>query len=255
MYGVGSVINPNIDNFIKWLYCGFLKSINKMMSWWLKFLNWKSSPIQTNKPINKMMNITDKFLPPFCYAGRGLKPAGIVVHHFSCMNVDPEKQFDIDSCYNLMLDLNLPKDKRHYYLKGSRHMEGRAYASAHAFIDRDGGIFKIIPFDKQAYHAGKSRLNGRDNCNRWTLGMELIGTASSGFTDAQYEALAALCAQQMVTHGFTLEAVKGHDTVRFNYYGEEKGRPRKYDPSGSYRGDGDNFDWKKLYSLIDDLNS
>ena len=201
-----------------------------------------------------MMNITDKLLPDFCYSGRPLKPAGIIVHHFSCMNVDPEKQFDIDACFNLMLDLNLPKYNRYHYLKGTRHLEGRAYASAHAFIDRDGAIYKTIEFDHQAYHAGKSRLNGRDNCNGWTLGVELIGTSTSGFTEAQYIALAALSNQQMELHGFTLEAIAGHDTVRYNVYGDEKGKPRKYDPSGQYDGKGDNFDWSKLHGLIEGLN-
>ena len=193
-------------------------------------------------------------LPDFCYSGRKIENlGGIIVHHFSCSNVDPEAQFNIGACHDLMLDLNLPKDKRHNYLKGERHNVNRMYASAHAFIARDGTIHQLMPFNYEAYHAGASMLNGKQHCNKWTLGIELIGTAKSGFTDAQYSALAELSAHLMGTHGFGEDCIAGHDSVRFSAIQADKagGRPqRKYDPSGRADGTGNNFDWDRLRGLI-----
>lgn len=199
----------------------------------------------------------DKRLPDYCYSGRKIKSVdGIIIHHFSCLYVDPKHQFEIGACYNLMCDLNLPRVDRGHYLKESGST-GRSYASAHLFIGRDGEIYQLMDFDLIAYHAGASRLNERDYCNSFTLGVELIGTANSGFTDLQYDALAWFCSEQMKVNGFGTNDIAGHDTVRFNAiesWDKPKREPKpKYDPSGQRDGKGDNFDWVRLYSDIDDL--
>ena len=45
--------------------------------------------------------------------------------------------------------------------------------SAHVVIGRDGGIVQLVPFDKIAWHAGRSRWNGRVGLNAWSIGIEL----------------------------------------------------------------------------------
>ena len=209
-----------------------------------------SIKVQVNPMIQKP-------LPDFCYPGRKINSVdGIIIHHFSCMYVDPKRQFDVDACFNLMCDLNLPRSDRDCYLKESG-TTGRSYASAHLFIDRSGEPYQLMDFNLLAYHAGASRLNERDYCNSFTLGVELIGTASSGFTQAQYDALAWFCSEQMKVNGFGKNDIAGHDTVRKNAidtWKKKKKPPRnKYDPSGSRDGKGDNFDWPKLYHAIDEL--
>jgi N-acetyl-anhydromuramyl-L-alanine amidase AmpD len=128
--------------------------------------------------------------------------------------------------------------------------DDRMYASAHVLIGRGGQVWKLVEFDKQAYHAGASILNGRSNCNRWTLGIELMGTQDSGFTDDQYKALAALIDTLQREHGFPLESIAGHDTVRWAAIEDGSHKRPKYDPSGRKDGKGDNFDWGYLWFLM-----
>jgi len=192
-----------------------------------------------------------KQLPIFCFSQRNLDPKGIIVHYFSCKNVDEDNSFDLESCRNLMIDLNRAKDERAHYLEDDRSRDARMYASAHIFIGRKGETWKLVNFNKQAYHAGVSFLNGVPGCNQWTIGIEMIGTSTSGFTDHQYCSLAALCHALMGKHGFGLESIAGHDTVRYKAIMNGKKAANKYDPSGTKDGTGDNFDWEKLESFMD----
>jgi N-acetylmuramoyl-L-alanine amidase len=47
-------------------------------------------------------------------------------------------------------------------------------ASAHLVIDRDGSIVQIVPFDRVAWHAGKSRWHGLSGLNAHSIGIELV---------------------------------------------------------------------------------
>ena len=48
-----------------------------------------------------------------------------------------------------------------------------AKASAHLVIARDGTITQLVPFNRVAWHAGKSRWHGLVGLNRFSLGIEL----------------------------------------------------------------------------------
>jgi len=48
-----------------------------------------------------------------------------------------------------------------------------ARASAHLVIGRDGSITQSVPFDTVAWHAGRSRWEGREGLNGYSLGIEL----------------------------------------------------------------------------------
>lgn len=197
--------------------------------------------------------VHSKILPEYCTSGRPLEAVnGVVLHYFSGRNVDVDNQFDMAVCRNLFLDLNRAKSERQFYMRESKWPDGRMYASAHVLIGRDGEIWKLVEFDKQAYHAGASILNGRANCNRWTLGVELIGTVESGFSEAQYAALAILLADLRRLHQFDLANIAGHDSVRWAAIQEGAKKRPKYDPSGRKDGLGDNFDWTYFGRLLDD---
>lgn len=47
-------------------------------------------------------------------------------------------------------------------------------ASAHLVIDRDGSITQMVPFDRTAWHAGKSEWKGVASCNSFSIGFELV---------------------------------------------------------------------------------
>jgi len=177
----------------------------------------------------------EMYLPSNCYRDAELVPKAIVIHYFSAINVEPKDPYNLVSNWSLMCDLNLPKDKRDHYLKDDR--DKRYYASAHCFICREGRVVLTVPEDRQAYHAGKSEYMGFRNWNTFSYGIELIGSATSGFTDAQYIQCAKHCARLMREYKIGLDWVVGH---------EEIAPGRKKDP-GIATG---NFDMIRLKRLI-----
>lgn len=46
-------------------------------------------------------------------------------------------------------------------------------ASAHVVVGRDGSIDQIVPFNKRAWHAGKSSHNGVKDVNDFSIGIEI----------------------------------------------------------------------------------
>lgn len=184
-----------------------------------------------------------KILPDYCFSGRAMPSIdGLIVHYISGKNVDPDNAFDMEVCRRLFLDLNRPKASREYYMKESKWPDKRMYASAHILIGRDGETWRLVEYDKQAYHAGASILNDRSNCNLWTIGIDLVGTINSGFTNEQYYELAKLIAK----FNLSTDQVAGHDQVRWNAIQAGFSKKNKYDPSGRKDGNGNNFDWKLL---------
>ncbi len=49
----------------------------------------------------------------------------------------------------------------------------QAQASAHVVIGRDGAITQLVPFNRIAWHAGKSQWDGRSGLNGFSIGIEL----------------------------------------------------------------------------------
>ena len=64
----------------------------------------------------------------------------------------------------------------HPYFNGIRGMQ----VSAHFLIRRDGETRQFVSCDDRAWHAGESCWRGRDNCNDWSIGIELEGLNLEG---------------------------------------------------------------------------
>ena len=64
--------------------------------------------------------------------------------------------------------------------------------SAHFLVRRDGEPLQFVGCADRAWHAGESTWRGRDNCNDYSIGIELEGTDDTPFTDPQYRTLVAL---------------------------------------------------------------
>jgi N-acetylmuramoyl-L-alanine amidase len=47
-------------------------------------------------------------------------------------------------------------------------------ASAHLVLDLDGQFTQMVPFHRQAWHAGVSEWRGRQKLNHWSLGIEIV---------------------------------------------------------------------------------
>ncbi len=107
--------------------------------------------------------------------------------------------------------------------------------SAHVLIRRDGELTQYVPFGERAWHAGTSQYRGRSDCNDFSIGVELEGTDSIPYTDAQYAALAALAAALIGAYGsLSAEHIVGHSDVAPG---------RKTDP-------GEVFDWSRLRAQL-----
>ena len=103
--------------------------------------------------------------------------------------------------------------------------------SAHFVIDRLGHITQFVSCDERAWHAGASSFEGREQCNDFSIGIELEGTDDVPFEDAQYERLAALT--QCLRARYPLTAATGHSDIAPG---------RKTDP-------GPFFDWSRFSTL------
>lgn len=72
--------------------------------------------------------------------------------------------------------------------------------SAHFYINRKGSIIQFVSTIKRAWHAGVSSYQGRENCNDFSIGIELNGSDNLPYTLAQYYALAKLSKAIMKRH-------------------------------------------------------
>lgn len=112
--------------------------------------------------------------------------------------------------------------------------------SSHCVIYRDGEIVQYVPFSKRAWHCGESRFVGREDCNDFSIGIELEGTDFIPYTKEQYWVLAELVILLQKTYpGITQDRIVGHSMIA---------PMRKTDP-------GPLFDWDLLARLLGkDLN-
>ena len=141
-------------------------------------------------------------LPPNCYEGEGIL------------------QF-----FTNQLDVN-----EHPYYCDISNLK----VSSHILIRRNGEIIQFVNFDSRAWHAGKSSFLGKENCNDYSIGIELEGNDTSNFEDIQYDVLLPLLQSIMKYYpNITNERIVGHDMIAPG---------RKTDP-------GRGFDWSKVRGI------
>ena len=100
--------------------------------------------------------------------------------------------------------------------------------SAHFLLRRDGECLQFVSCDERAWHAGRSSWQGRDNCNDFSIGVELEGLEGALFEPLQYRQLARLT--RALAAAYPITQVVGHEHVAPG---------RKADP-------GPGFDWARL---------
>lgn len=107
--------------------------------------------------------------------------------------------------------------------------------SSHLVLRRDGAITQYVKFTERAWHAGKSRFLGRENCNDFSIGIELEGTDFLAYEAAQYHALAQVVAALCRAYpSLSTDRIVGHSDIAPG---------RKTDP-------GPAFDWEQARKLI-----
>ena len=106
--------------------------------------------------------------------------------------------------------------------------------SAHFLIDRGGRLTQFVPVTARAWHAGPSCFRGRDACNDFSVGIELEGTDTDPFADAQYMTLESLAwALRKDVPSLAAGHAVGHADIA---------PERKTDP-------GAGFDWQRVPAL------
>jgi N-acetyl-anhydromuramoyl-L-alanine amidase len=142
----------------------------------------------------------------------------VVVHSISL----PPGQYggdEIERLFTNRLDWSA-----HPYFESIRGLK----VSSHFVIRRSGEMLQFVSCDRRAWHAGASQWRGRDNCNDYSIGIELEGLEGEQFEDAQYTVLARLL--RVLGKRYAIDAVVGHEHVA---------PMRKHDP-------GDGFEWARL---------
>ena len=83
--------------------------------------------------------------------------------------------------------------------------------SAHYVIDMDGNVYCFADHKAICWHAGRSEWAGRKHCNNFSMGYELVGNATSGFTDEQIDSLVALLCEDCRV--MPINAIVGHNQI------------------------------------------
>ena len=115
-----------------------------------------------------------------------------------------------------------------------RLCSAEAKVSAHYVIDEDGTLWRLVPEERRAWHAGVSAWSGRRDINGASIGIELVNPGHEfgyrPFPDAQMAALEALARDILRRHPVPARHVLAHSDVA---------PQRKTDP-------GELFDWARL---------
>jgi len=152
-------------------------------------------------------------------------PTLLVVHNISL----PPGQFSGDAIERFFCNQLDPSV--HPYFETIAEMK----VSSHLLIRRDGSMLQFVNLHDRAWHAGRSSFQGEDECNDFSVGVELEGDDDTLYTDAQYEQLSALADMVMAAWpDITPARITGHSDIAPG---------RKTDP-------GPAFDWSRFRSQL-----
>ena len=182
-------------------------------------------PLTVDTGTGLLSGVRQVLSPSFDARPAGATPEVLIVHGISL----PPGEFGGPWIDRLFTNA-LPSEVHPYF----RQIEGLV-ASAHALIRRDGEIVQYVPFGERAWHAGVSEYRGRSGCNDFSIGVELEGTDSTLYTDAQYEQLASLTLALLEAYAsMSTDRIVGHADVAPD---------RKSDPWAT-------FDWPRYRALL-----
>ena len=106
--------------------------------------------------------------------------------------------------------------------------------SSHFLTTRKGALIQFVPTHKRAWHAGISSHKGKENCNDFSIGIELEGCDDEEFEKEQYHSLSRLINFLSIDLKINKQNIVGHADIAPG---------RKTDP-------GPLFDWTLLQSML-----
>ena len=106
--------------------------------------------------------------------------------------------------------------------------------SAHYVVDEQGQVFRLVPEESRAWHAGLSSWEGEGDVNSRAIGIEIVNGGHDfglpGFPDVQIDAVIALLTDILARNALKPSRVVAHSDIAPD---------RKADP-------GEKFPWKRL---------
>jgi N-acetylmuramoyl-L-alanine amidase len=115
-----------------------------------------------------------------------------------------------------------------------RLCDPEAKVSAHYVVDDDGAIWRLVPEERRAWHAGASYWLGETTLNTVSIGIEIVNPGHEWgyrpFPEVQMQAVEALCRDIVGRRPIPSYRVVGHSDIA---------PTRKNDP-------GELFDWPRL---------
>ena len=158
-----------------------------------------ASPNFNSRPVNTLVHI-------------------IVIHSISLPPSIYNNNY-IEDFFQNQLDIDA-----HPYFKEIKDLK----VSAHFLIKRNGELIQFVSCNDRAWHAGESSYQGKENCNDFSIGIELEGDDETPFEDDQYIKLIELLG--CLKKEYNIKDIVGHSDIAPS---------RKTDP-------GPLFDWKKI---------
>lgn len=148
----------------------------------------------------------------------------IVIHNISL----PPSQFGggyIQQFFQNKLDWSI-----HPYFQTIEGMQ----VSAHLLILRTGEVIQFVNFNDRSWHAGRSSYLAQQECNDYSIGIELEGSDDLPFEIEQYQALVEVVVSLRQSYEKIQNHIAGHSDIA---------PKRKTDP-------GLHFDWQLFRQML-----
>jgi N-acetylmuramoyl-L-alanine amidase len=115
-----------------------------------------------------------------------------------------------------------------------RLCDPEARVSSHYVVDEDGAVWRLVPEERRAWHAGVSYWAGETALNTVSIGIEIVNPGHEWgyrrFPELQMQAVEALCRDIIARRRVPAHRIVGHSDIA---------PTRKSDP-------GELFDWPRL---------
>ena len=100
----------------------------------------------------------------------------------------------------------------------------------HFCVTEDGSVYRIVDRDREAFHAGRSMWNGKEDVDKFSIGIECVGHHDKRMGDIQLNSIRALVKELQAMYRIPDERVVCHSHVAYgapNKWHKFKHRGRK----------------------------
>ena len=101
---------------------------------------------------------------------------------------------------------------------------------AHYCVSEAGRVYRIVDRDREAFHAGRSMWNGKENVDKFSIGIECVGHHDKAMPAAQIAAIRTLVKELQSMYRLSDDRVVCHSHVAYgapNKWHRQKHRGRK----------------------------